>query len=137
MSIPANLSRVTIHLATEDEDIRLWGLTYERRSLSFPSPLKDSVLAAYACRASFGHSLLTEENEGNVKGLSSLDGRDCFDKQTGLNCTLSGSTLIAFKFKFDKLLDLDGLVRASNMTNLCDNTLITETHYHLKQQCKR
>ena len=29
---------------------------------------------------------------------------------------------MAFKFKLDKLLDLDGLVRANNTTSLSDNS---------------
>jgi len=69
----------------------------------------------------FGHSFLLEETDGNINGFSSLDGRDCFERQTGLNRTPSDNILIAFKFKFDKSLDLEGLVRASSTTSLSDN----------------
>ena len=88
--------------------------------MSFPSPLKDSVLATYAFTVSFGHSLLLVENDGKVKGLSGLDGRDCFDRHTGLICTPSGSILIVFKLELDKSLDFDGLIRANNTTSLSD-----------------
>jgi len=64
---------------------------------------------------SFGHSLLLAEKDGSVNGLSDLDGRDCFDRHTGLNCAPSGSILIVFRLRFDKSLYLDGLVRARNI----------------------
>ena len=60
------------------------------------------------------------ENDGKVKGLSGLDGRDYFDRHTGLNCAPSGNILIDFKLKLDKSLDLDGLVKANKTTSLSD-----------------
>ena len=68
--------------------------------------------------ASFGHNFLLAEKDGKVNDLNGLDGRHCFDTFTGLNCTLSDSILIVFKLKLDK--SLDGLVRASITTSLCD-----------------
>ena len=85
--IPAGFSRKTIYWASEDD---------ERRNLSFSLPVKDSVLDIYTCKASFGHSLLSEEDDGHVKGLSGLDGQDNFDKQAGSNWIPSDSNLIAF-----------------------------------------
>ena len=66
-------------------------------------------------------SELSEENDGNINGLSGLDDQDCFERQTGLNCIPSGDTLIAFRLKLDKSLDLEGLVRTNNTTTLSDN----------------
>ena len=64
---------------------------------------------------------MSEENDGNVNGLSGLDGRDCFERQTRLNWIFSGNTFIAFRLKLDKSLDLEGLVRTNNTTTLSDN----------------
>jgi len=117
VSIPVDFRSVTIHLATEDEDIGLWGFTKERSTFSFPSLLKDSVLGTYA---SFVHSFyqysMMEKwmmEKWMVLGWTRLFWLTYW--------TPSRSTFIAFRLRLDRSLDLEGLARASNTTSLNDN----------------
>ena len=77
----------------EDEEMGLWGFTYDRNNLDFlsgPVPLKDSVLDTYDCKVTFGHNFVSEGKAGNTNDANDLEGLDCFTNSEGLNCIPSG-----------------------------------------------
>ena len=90
---------------------------YEIKRLFFD--LKDSVLEVYWRTVCFGHSLLSAGKDGKKHGFGGFPGLDCFDKLEGWNWTFSGSNLMNLTSRFDKSIDLDGLV---NVTNLKDKS---------------
>ena len=78
------------HLAIEDEDTGLCGLTATKNSFTAPSGRSEEVTVKYCLRVATGQSSLLCGKDGKKYSVKALQGLDCFANTAGRRVTPSG-----------------------------------------------